>query len=36
MRKYASSNVDRGMAVAPDDDPPFKPGGAPTDGTPPP
>jgi hypothetical protein len=24
------------MAVAPDDDPPFKPGGAPTDGTPPP
>jgi murein DD-endopeptidase MepM/ murein hydrolase activator NlpD len=34
MRKYVSSNVDRGMAVAPDDHPPFNPGGAPTDGTP--
>ena len=32
MRKYVSSNVDRGIAVAPDDDPPFNPGGTPTDG----
>lgn len=35
MRKYTSSNVDRGMTVAPDDNPPFNPGGTPTDGTPP-
>lgn len=30
MRKYASSNLDRGKAVTPDDDPPFNPGGVPT------
>lgn len=30
MRKYASSNVDRGNTATPDDKPPFNPGGAPT------
>ena len=32
MRKYVSSNVDRGVPEIPDDQPPLNPGGTPTDG----
>ena len=34
MRKYTSSNVDKGLLVVPDDNPPFNPGGSPTNGDP--
>ncbi len=34
MRKYASSNVDNGLLVVPDDNPPFNPGGSATNGDP--
>jgi hypothetical protein len=34
MRKYTSSNVDKGLLVIPPDNPPFKPGGDATNGDP--
>lgn len=34
MRKYRSTNIDKGMLVVPPNYPPFNPGGDPTDGTP--
>lgn len=34
MRKYTSSNVDKGLLVVPDEYPPFNPGGTPTNGDP--
>ncbi|HLN02474.1 MAG TPA: hypothetical protein VK335_24515 [Bryobacteraceae bacterium] len=34
MRKYASSNADKGLLVVPDEQPPFNPGGSATNGDP--
>jgi hypothetical protein len=34
MRKYTSSNVDKGLLVVPPDNPPFNPGGSATNGDP--